>query len=133
VSAPDYMQLVRFESKLINFIRIRMNTLRLGKIIPTWYNYVSSTSDWREVERGLTSDWKRKFRAFWNLMFHCMRHPKDLPSVQLAVAYLVREKRVRGYAKVAPICPEKLGVPGDHALKVEEYVLSNFETLTPGL
>jgi hypothetical protein len=128
---PNYMLVVRDESSLIKFIRLRMSTLRLGKIIPTWSNYISSTSDWREIERTLTWDAKKKFRAWWIMMFELMRHEKDLPSVQLAVCYLVRERQRRSYSKEFKIDPAKFGVPSDHAWKIEEHVKRHYESLNP--
>lgn len=128
---PNYMRLVRYESELIKFIRLRMNTLRLAKLIPSWTAFVSSGPHWRSIEQHLTWEGKKKFRAFWNLMFELMRHERDLKSVELAVLYLVREKQRRSYSKEIRIDPAKFDVPAEHAWKIEEHVRSHYEALNP--
>lgn len=128
---PNYMRLVRFESELIKFIRLRMNTLRLAKIVPTWTNYICSSSDWREVSANMNEDGRKKFRAWWKMIFEVQRHERDMSSVQAAVAYLTREKAQRSYSKTFPIDPAKFGLPADHAWRIEEHVKRNYEALNP--
>lgn len=130
-TTPNWREVVKYDSQLMTAIRAQQNSMRVVGIIPEWYNF-THTELWRDIRPALTRRERAKYQAWWTLMYSLKRDTKDKETMLLAVAYLVREKAKRAYAKTLPVNPAAFHIPPAHAKRIEEYCRTHFEALVPG-
>lgn len=124
---------VRLESELIKTIRAMQNSMRAIGAVPHWTNFVQ-TRGWPGVRDQLDGAALRKFKAWWDLIALQLRDRNDNQTLQYAVALLVKERSRRSYSKEVPVKPEAFGITdSEHAGRVRDWVLTNYESLNPDL
>lgn len=130
--ASAYKQLALREGEMLRSISTAMNSLRLVKVIPTFYNF-AQLEVWQHMSRDWSGAEKRKYGRWWDGLYHVMRDKSDKASVALFIAYLLQEQARRNGSKME-VVPATAGITDlEHAERVREYVLSHYEGLNPDI
>jgi hypothetical protein len=108
--------------EIIKSVKRYQDTFRLNGIIPTWDQFTQTENYWR-IRREMDPTTFKTFEALWHLFDEIQRDESDHLSVAYAMAYRVKLKLRRAYAKEMPL-DKKLypGLPEEQFTKIEEAV-----------
>lgn len=122
--------IVSSDKEIVAHIRRNQDTMRLTKLLPTWTNF-ATTSYWWEACHYLDERMRRKYRAWWELLFIITEHNQDREAFAYAYALLLAAAVNRKAADRQQIVTyEAFKLPEARAAKIREAVLSRFEALT---
>jgi hypothetical protein len=125
----NWASVIRDNRLLVNVIRMCQRTMRGRGVIPTWFNF-TTTEYYHKLAADTDASMRRKFRAWWNLIFHCGDIDRQKDKRRFVYAwFLVVNHSLMTNGKAFADPSAKMGLTESNAALIRDHVLTNYSDL----